>query len=348
MEKKVDYIIVGLGIAGVALCERLEAAHKSFVVIDTPSFSATRVAGGVINPTVLKRFTAAWRSNEFIPVARAFYKRYNEKLQESICVDMPVHRVFANAQEQNDWMVASDKEKLAPYLSSEIVKNENSAVHATFGYGPVLQTFKVNTMALMDGCIRLLEVQNRILKETFHYDRLLVLEDSIRYGTISAEKIIFAQGAQIVNNPYFSVKGIIPKKGEYVIVKAPKLDLDVILKASYFVIPLGDDLYKVGATFDHMATTYGITDAGKETLRVALSKIITVPFEIVDQVAGMRPTVQDRRPILGTLDDERIIFFNGLGARGLLMAPLLASELVDHLVHGRPISEELQAKRFIK
>ena len=37
LEKTVDYIIVGLGLAGIAFAEELKKAHKSFVVFEDVS-----------------------------------------------------------------------------------------------------------------------------------------------------------------------------------------------------------------------------------------------------------------------------------------------------------------------
>ena len=39
--KEADYIIVGLGIAGITFCEQLERYGDSFVVFDTAEESAT-------------------------------------------------------------------------------------------------------------------------------------------------------------------------------------------------------------------------------------------------------------------------------------------------------------------
>ncbi|HFS67189.1 MAG TPA: FAD-dependent oxidoreductase, partial [Flavobacteriia bacterium] len=54
---KVDYIIVGLGLAGISFIERLKEHHKSFVVFENNSQNASKVASGLFNPVILKRFT---------------------------------------------------------------------------------------------------------------------------------------------------------------------------------------------------------------------------------------------------------------------------------------------------
>jgi len=72
--KNVDYIIVGMGIAGLVFSKTLRDHGKSFVVIDSPKQGATKASGGVLNPTVLKRFTPAWNTVEFVLKAATFYE----------------------------------------------------------------------------------------------------------------------------------------------------------------------------------------------------------------------------------------------------------------------------------
>ena len=68
----VDYMIVGLGLAGTAFCENLRRNNKTFVVFNDRSQTSSRVAGGLYNPIILKRFTLSWRADEQLPVATEF------------------------------------------------------------------------------------------------------------------------------------------------------------------------------------------------------------------------------------------------------------------------------------
>ena len=355
--KEVDYIVVGLGIAGFAICERFEQAGKSFVVIDTPKTNSSIVAGGIMNPVVLKRFTQAWRSPEFRDEAIAMYASASEKLEGSFLAETGIQRIFNNAQEQNDWMVASETAKLSPFLNGTLSDRphrepleETTArvVHTPFGLGDVKGGYRVATVELLSAYRSYLNQTDRLIANPFHYDDLELNTGSVHYKNWKARRILFAEGAIARNNPYFMVECLIPKKGEYIIVKAPELRLKSILKGSCFVISLGNDLYKVGATFDHHSLSYETTPEGKEQLVATLRKLISCPFEVVDQIAGMRPTVKDRRPLLGMLEHENVIFFNGLGARGIMMAPLLSKWLFDFLENDIPLPEAVNIKRFWK
>ena len=74
------------------------------------------------------------------------------------------------------------------------------------------------------------------------------------------------------------------------IIHAPKLNINFLLKSSLFLIPLGDNRYKVGATFNHVDKTATPSEKGKLELVDKLKKVINVPYEIIDQTAGIRPT----------------------------------------------------------
>jgi len=345
--KQVDYIVVGLGIAGICVCEQIEARRKSFVVYDSGKNSATSVAGGVVNPVVLKRFNPAWRAEAFFEKARPFYSALEKKLNIPLVSDIRIHRIFNSPEEQNDWMVASDSPALETLLSSEIIRNTNNAIIAKYGFGAVLKSFKVNTDLLLNGYRTYLDDKGCLERTEFNSDHLRAVDGGFEFNGIFAPRLIFSEGTASINNPFFTIDCLIPKKGEYLFIKAPELKCDSILKGPFFMIPVKDDIYQVGATFAHGDFTFATTSEGKQKMVKAIQKMINCDFEVVDQVAGMRPTVKDRRPVVGSIENNNIYFLNGLGTRGLLMAPLLSLRLMEHIEKGDPLPPEIDVKRFL-
>ena len=344
----VDYIVVGLGIAGISACARLIEEGKDFVVFDTAQQTATRVAGGVVNPVVLKRFTPVWEMNAFMNEALPFYKRLSRYLDCSFIKELPINRVLTNPKEQNDWMVASDKKILEPYLSARIGENKNAAINAPYGFGEVLQAFKLDTPTLLNSFRDMLQKTGRYIDASFQYQKLKLTDTGLAYGDIKAKRIILCEGSAALKNPFFPPECLIPKKGEYLIIKAPDLQLSSVLKGPFFIIPLGDHIYKVGATFVHGDNTFLETNRSKEQIENALRKMISCEFEIISQLVGMRPTVKDRRPIVGKhIKYAQIAFLNGLGTRGILIAPRLSKLLHDHLEHGLELPKDVRIDRFL-
>ncbi len=344
--KNIDYIIVGLGIAGISFCEQLQKHGMSFIVIDNGEEGSTANSGGVFNPTVLKRFTAAWNASAFFPVAVDFYHRLSEKLQQKIFVETPILRIFKSIEEQNNWTVASDKRELQDFLSSKFSKSTNTTVEAPFGFGEVLGTAQILANNLLTSYRNYLKNQDVLLTEEFQYETIQQKENSVVYKNISAKKIIFAEGSKVIDNPFFPKQAIIGNKGEYLLIKAPLLKLEVLLKGSMYVIPLGNDEYKIGATYSRDDYSLNSTVEAKEEILSKVKSFINCPFEVIGQTAGVRPTTKDHRPLLGNLDENpNLVFFNGLGSRGFLMAPLLSEILLKYLEEEIPLSNEMDIKR---
>ncbi|WP_347373942.1 FAD-dependent oxidoreductase [Aequorivita sp. Q41] len=347
--KKVDYIIVGLGIAGISLCEQLQKHNKSFLVIDSGQAGATAKSGGVFNPTVLKRFTAAWNASSFYPAALKFYNQLSDKLQFNVFEETPILRIFKNVEEQNNWTVASDKKELQHFLSTDFLKNTNSAIEAPFGFGEVLGTAQIPPTNLLSAYKNHLQHIDSLLLEGFQYEMIQQQEDKVVYKNISAKKIIFAEGAMVVENPFFPNTAIVGNKGEYVVIKAKNLSLEVLLKGSVYVIPMGNDTYKVGATYSRDDYSLNATEIAKEEIVSKLKTVINCPFEVVSQTVGVRPTTRDHRPLLGCLDENpKLVFYNGLGTRGFFMAPLLSEILYTYLEENNPLSNEIDIRRTLK
>ncbi|MBX2827923.1 MAG: FAD-binding oxidoreductase [Flavobacteriaceae bacterium] len=342
--KEVEFIVVGLGIAGVSFCERLLGSKKEFVALDGPKMAATAVAGGIVNPVVLKRFTPVWNAALFLEEAIPFYQTIQSRLQIDFFRETEILRVFSNVQEQNEWSVASSSHKLKDFLNPELLSNNGPELNAPYGLGAMQTALLLNTLRLLEAYRSFLK--DRVVQEEFRYEEVVMKEDAIAYKNIRAKHLVFAEGASVINNPFFQVEGLIPKKGEYITIRSENLNIDKVVKGPFFLIPLGDHLYKVGATFAHGDMTYENTEKGREQLTDAVAKMIHGPFEVVDQVAGMRPTVKDRKPLLGSISDKKIQFFNGLGTRGLLMAPLLSKLLLDHIETGTDLPSEMDIKRF--
>lgn len=343
--EQVDYIVVGLGIAGLAMCEQFENNGCRYVIFDSGKNSSTMVSGGLVNPVVLKRFTAVWNVDFFLQKAVKFYGELSEILNVQIWSPKSVYRIFNSIEEQNDWMVASDKMELSAFLSSEIIKNQIPNILAPFGLGKVIGSGTIDPEILFDSYRK--NLGNKLITEHFEYDELSEAENSVTYKNYSAKKIVFTEGATVLKNPFFPKEYIIPNKGEYCIVKAPKLQLTKILKGSMFIIPLGEDLYKVGATYSRQAEDYSATQIARDEIVSKLKKMIDCDFEVVYQPTGIRPTTKDRKPLLGSLpESKRKIFFNGLGTRGILMSPFLSEILFGFIENDKEIPKELDINRM--
>ena len=345
--KEVDYIIVGCGLAGVSFSEELRGHDKSFVVFDDHSQQSSIVAAGLYNPVILKRFTGVWKAKEQLEMAMAFYENLENLLGVKLDYKLPIYRRFASVEEQNDWFSASDKPTLENFLYPKVVKNDNACIDAPFGFGKVLETGRIDTSVLLKHYKLFLKTISSYSDETFDYAALTVQNDTIIYKNIKAKFIVFAEGFGMVKNPYFKYLPLNVAKGEVLTIKAPDLKMDFILKASVFVVPESDAHYSVGATYNWDDKTNDTTEEAKIELLDKLKGLINCSYEVVNQVAGIRPTVRDRRPLVGTHPNyKNIAVLNGLGTRGVMIGPDVSKQLFQHLENGTPLESEIDIIRF--
>ena len=344
---KVDYIIVGCGLAGIAFCEQLLANNKTFFVFDNVSQQSSTVAGGLYNPVTLKRFTPVWESKVQLALGLPVYNTIETRLNIKLDYKVPVRRRFTSLKEQNDWFSKSDREGLSDYMSLTIHKNTNTHINAEFGFGEVLETGRIDTKLLISEYKKDLKQKQLLVNESFEYSILQANKDSIHYKDIEAEQIVFAEGYGIKQNPFFKQLPLIGSKGELVTIKAPELKLDFVLKSSVFVIPLGNDLYRIGSTYERENKDNSITENAKEELLNKLKTFVSCDFEVVNQVAGIRPTVSDRKPLVGTHEEHKNIHvLNGLGTRGVMIAPYVAKQLYNSIENNKPLEEIIDINRF--
>jgi len=345
----IDYIIVGSGLAGIAFAETALQNNKSILVFDNNSQQSSKVAGGLYNPVILKRFSEVWEAQEQITLLSSFYGNLGRKLNSNFDFKIPIYRKLFSVEEQNNWFIATDKISLAPFLSSKLISKKYNGIDSPFNFGEVLQTGYVDTEKLLLHYHEYLKTENLLVEKSFDYDFLDINEDFVKYKNIEAKNIVFAEGFGMMENPYFSKLPLDGTKGELLIIKASNLNLDAVVKTSVFILPLGNDLYKVGATYNWQDKTNLPTEEGKQELLESIKEILNCDFEIIEHLAGVRPTVKDRRPMIGTHPNyNRIHLLNGLGTRGVMLAPAMAKALFENIEFEKPLDKTIDIKRFRK
>ena len=347
MEKPIDYIIVGLGLAGLAFAEELMAQGKSFLVFEDNSQTSSQVAGGMYNPVILKRFTPVWNAKEQLEVAIPFYKSLEQKLAGLFDDQWPIYRTFKSIEEQNNWFIASDKPVLQDYMEPELVEVESEYIEAPFKAGRLRHTGRIRVKELLHAYRTYLKAENLLREEPFRYERIITWEDHIEYGGLKTGRIVFCEGNGIKKNPFFNNLPLTGTKGELITIHAPLLDLNYVIKSAVFIMPLGNDRYKVGATFNWKDKTNSPTPDGRIELENKLKTVIKCDYTVIGHEAGVRPTTGDRRPLLGVHpENDRFAVLNGLGTRGVMIAPLMAKKLYQSVENGRPLEKEIDISRF--
>ncbi|MBP1223653.1 NAD(P)/FAD-dependent oxidoreductase [Flavobacterium sp. 1355] len=345
----IDYLIIGCGLAGISFSEIALKNNKSILVIDNNSQVSSKVAGGLYNPVILKRFSEVWKAEEQLILMEDFYNKIELKLNVKVNFKLPILRKFFSVEEQNNWFAASDKPLLAPFLSTKLIFNKFSGIDSPYDYGEVLHTGYVDTALLLDKYHEYLIENNCLLNEPFDYAKLIINDGYLEYKNYKAKNIIFAEGFGLHANTFFQDLPLDGTKGELVVIKAPELNLDVIVNTSVFILPMGNGFFKVGATYNWKDKTDLPTEDGKKELVERIKEIINCDFEIVSHFGGVRPTVRDRRPIIGTHNKHASLhILNGLGTRGVMLGPAMAKDLFYYIENKTALDPVIDINRFYK
>lgn len=349
----VDVLIVGQGIAGSVLALSLNRAGYKVCVLDQPSLSlSSKVAAGIWNPIVFKRLTKSWLADDLIPELIYFYSYCEKEFQTKLIHHRDIIKPFSEEQEKNFWLKkANDSLTKNQFLDS--VTYENLQIDNNYfvkSYSKVLQAGNLDVVHFIENTKTYLSNHQHYLSEVFDFSECHVSSQEINYKSITAKTIIFCEGHLISKNPYFNWIPMKPAKGETLTIRSESLKLNQdIFNKGFFIMPLGNNLYKVGATYEWNEINDNATEKGRLELTQKLETIIHTPYQIISHDAGVRPSVIDRRPVIGRHPNhQNVMVFNGLGTKAVMIAPYFAKKLVSTLSHQTDIDEEIDPSRFKK
>lgn len=310
--------------------------------------SSSVVAAGIINPVTGRRYVKSWRIEELVPFAVKTYRKLEEELGVEFFHERNILRSLFNGGEENDWLARTSDDTYQKYMLSEAdVSSIENKTAKIFGYGEVTGSYQTEMNKLVKSYREKLIKEGRLTTEDFDFDKLELSENGVQYGALKSDKIIFCDGVGGETNPYWSYLPWNGAKGEVLIARIPDADFTKIFKYRIFIVPLPEkDLYWIGSKYNWTYESGEPTEEGRKYLAERLADALTIPFEVVEHKAAVRPTVKDRRPFLGLHEDfPQVGIFNGLGTKGASIAPFFAAQMVDFLTGKGEIEGEVDVNR---
>lgn len=346
-----DFIIVGQGIAGSMLSWFLLQSNQRVLVIDefNPA-SASKVASGVTNPITGRRFVKSWLSDELLPFARQTYRDLELVLGESFFTHSTIVKLFDSVKSQNDWSTRCASPGYLPYLKNEqIVYLDAEKVKNEFGGFEIEGGSRLDTEKFLPAYRSYLQDKNLLLETKFDFDKLIIADSGVNYEGNKAQKIIFCEGANALFNPYFKFLPFQLAKGECLIIEIENFYSDRIINGEVFVMPMPlKNHYYIGATHEWHFDDDQPSAKGRHELLGNLSTVLKAQFTVVEQKAAIRPTVKDRRPFIGFHPEfSSVGIFNGMGTKGISLAPYFAHQFAENLLLHKPLDKEVDIKRFL-
>lgn len=347
--KKVEFLIIGNGLAGTMLAfEKLENQLDFRIVASPFKPRASEVAAGMFNPLVFKRLTKSWLADELLPVMKNKYNKLENLLGERFYFEKPILKPLSE-QEKQLWVERKTNPEFSKYISAvEPVSPEKSLIPAS-GYGVVQGSGYVSLKLFFHLSDRYFREKGVMIQSEIDFNKIHFNEKTIEVEDISAKNVVFCEGAQLVANPFFSFVKLVPAKGELLEIFAPGLSGNFILNKLVFVLPVGNQRFKVGSTYEWKDLSGLPTEKGKQSIIERFEKLTSVDYSVVHHWAGIRPAVSDRRPVLGRHPKfKNFAVFNGLGTKGVMLAPYFAEEMAGFLTTvNYGLNREVNVLRFL-
>lgn len=345
----VDYIIVGQGLAGSAAALQFLKNGRRILVIDNAEGNhSSRVAAGLFNPVTGRNFVKTWLADRLFPYLHRFYAEAERLTLENFFSPMPVYRPFLSVHEQNEWMGRSAERGMEAYVAAvETSTRFTDGVNDPHGGLLLRQAGYLDTSRYLDAVRRYIAAKGHLENGHFDQARLAIAGGGVHYGEYRAKGIIFCQGVGALLNKWFKNLPIRPLKGETITIKS-RWETDVILNRGVYIVPGSvPGEYKVGSTFKVNDNSPGISEEARRDMEMRLRGLISVPYEVIGQNWGVRPSTPDRRPVLGChAEFEQLIIFNGLGTKGVSLAPYFSDTLYRWLEDHDSLEKEVDVSRY--
>ena len=343
-----NILIIGGGIAGCSLAWQLTKKGARVKLLDKKENHSSFVAAGMINPIVFRRMNLSWRVDELLPEAKKYYTELEKETGEIFFTPLKIRRFFTSEQEKSFWIKKQGKQEFENYLTYQ---NSFDAPidksRSLLGSGMVKNGFRVNAKVCMNQLHELLISKNILNYERFDHSKFII--DKCQYGGNQFDAVTFCCGSEHDEIPYFQKVNIEHTKGQIISIRSEELNEKECWNKKGFLLPIGSQKFKVGATIEREINDVKNTKEGRQEMQQVLEGMSDAKYELVGQESGIRPTVYDRRPVMGEHPDKKGIYiFNGLGTKGYLLAPLLSLEMANHILYKAKLNNECCVSRFYK
>jgi glycine oxidase len=344
-------VIAGAGLAGACAALALSRTHP-VVVLDAgrAGEGASGAAAGLVNPFMGRKAKPAWRHTEALD---ALHATLSEAEAADLFLPSGVLRPASDARQLADFQRSARANGL-PWIDAEAVSERWPDVRASHGALWIPEGGSLDLTAMIRACLRAAEARGALLheyrsllgwkKERHH---IIAITDK---GPIPASRLVLAVGDGARHLPALASLPLHRVKGQTVELQRPTSLPDSLpaISGSTYIVPRPDCVL-VGATFEHdFADLQPDIAASARLVDRAQALLPALDRDVLATRVGVRLTVPTsasplRLPILEPLRHQPDVWvFSGLGAKGLLTAPLLARMLPGALLNLEPLPPEVR------
>ncbi len=295
--------------------------------------------------------TKTWNVDRLLPEAETTYRRIEQQFGIQVYHPVPLRRYCQHSADAKRLGRRMRNPRYHDVFGNFIPPgSEPEAILDTHGSVEILHAAYVDLPKLVLTLRNYFAETGRFRDETFAHSELTQQAHRWHYHGIDTDKVIFCEGIGMRENPWFRSLPLTPAKGETLILTSETLQLpQTIYHHKKWILPYGDQSFRVGATYDEADLTPEPTPHGKAELFDAAREFIKPEHALAVQqhLAGIRPSTSDTRPLLGRHPEHPELFIlNGLGSKGASLAPEMSRAMLDFLISETPLDPEVDIARF--
>lgn len=346
---EVDYLIVGAGLAGMCVAEKLLTAENKISVIDLPAKgSSTLVSAGIINPITGMRFVRSWNFPLLEFHFKKFYESLEDKLNCSFFKSIEIDQCLKDEKEVSEWLERTADPFYQFYIDKEIWK-EVFHNGQEFYFGKIRGAYLLQLDTLIPNWKRRLQDHCIFYEQEFSFDDFKINTEEAYWKNLRIKKgIVFTEGYRVSSNPFFGWLPVVPLKGECSKLNGVGFQREALLKMNYTLCPAGENQMWCGSSFKINDQSLDFDESERKRQNSFITSVITQERKYsVTQHVGIRPATRDRKPIIGAHPIYKNLYvLNGFGTKGFSLAPYVSDCFIEYLQGKAAIPEEISIDRL--
>ena len=347
----IPFLIIGQGLAGSLLAWKLMQSEQRVLLVDSVrENSASRIAAGLVNPITGQRLVKAEDVDQCLSSAMACYTGLQQAFDHPFYYPKPMLRLFGSQADKDRYLNRCRDPKYREYLGEEFAPGQSGEpIDSNRGGFKQQQTGYLDIPALLDTLRRYFKEHKALVDARFNYQDLELLNDQVRWQGQQVESVIFCDGAQAIDNPWFRWLPFQLSKGEIITVRSSARLPEAIINDGYWLLPYESKVARSGATYDWEWMSEGPTQDARQQLLDACHRITgdDSELELIDHRAGVRPTTRDKSPFLGAHPEHPALhIFNGFGSKGSLLIPYYVDCMANYFLGDKPLPDKADIARF--
>ncbi len=329
-------LIVGHGLAGAILAHTL--IDRGFRVTCTEgkiNHSASRIAAGLINPFIGPKLNIPLDFQQCIVRNLHFFKKWEDESNEILFKPESLLRIFNSERQRTKWHELSKNRESSRFTLSfhSREKLALSKIHGMYGAGET-KAFRLNIKKFL-----MLSRQKLEAMDCWAQDKIEYKDGNDK------NSIIFAEGYNVCENPYFNWLPFAPAQGEILEFTGPQSNA---LSNGTWFLPNENSSFLAGSTWKHEKLKSGPTKIGHDTICKNLNYMPLSRYKKLNHFSGIRSGTRDRNPIIGRHPRlDNLYVFNGFGSRGSTTIKFYAELLAELIITNASLPQHLDLRRFI-